>query len=279
MRRAIQFTKMQASGNDFIIIERSAVAELNASRLAQELCDRAYGIGSDGLIIYECVGEQPIEVDFYNPDGTPDICGNGMRCLAGLVVTLDKRKAATTFELNAHGNFVEVMATLNPIKTQILLSAPQFSPELVPLSGLNELFDAPLQLAGHSFKISALNTGSTHCVIFVPNLANAAFEEIGSALECHRLFPQRTSVELVEVINRNTVIARVWERAIGETPACGTGAAAIAVVGNKLQVTDSEITVKFPGGALQVTITESGRPLLCGDVEIVFLGELPARAD
>ena len=273
MHSSIKFTKMQAAANDFILLDRRNLPSQDFGLLARNMCDRAFGIGSDGLIVFDCAADRPIIVDFFNPDGTPDVCGNGMRCLAGLLVTRGDREANTPFMLNAASSPIEVAACPKTRRAQVLLPLPSFDPNVVPTCAQTILINSPIEVVGHRINITALNTGSTHCVIIVSNLEQAAFEEIGAALECHQLFPQRTSVNLVEVIDRTSVKARVWERAIGETPACGTGACAIAVVCARLDLTDSALKVEFPGGILHVEITANGQPLLSGCVEIVYSGE------
>lgn len=272
MRPQLEFTKMQSAGNDFILLELAQARPYNSSILAKKMCDRAFGIGSDGLIVYETLGNRSVNIFFYNPDGTPDVCGNGMRCLAGFLVASGLRNPGEAFLINTQTSSVEVQATLEPFTAQILLSQPTYEPTEVPTSSQKILFDSEIELNGETLRISALNTGSTHCVIVVPDLAAAKFEEIGAALEHHPLFPQRTSVELVEVISRKELKSRVWERAIGETPACGTGACAIALVCKQLNLSDSQVTIVYPGGRLNVEIQANGQPLLSGNVEIVFKG-------
>ena len=273
MQPSIHFTKMQAAANDFVLLDRANFSSVDMSTLARQLCDRALGIGSDGLILFECADNQPVKMDFFNPDGSPDVCGNGMRCLAGLLVAQNQRRANDPFSLSTGGTLYDVAACNVSMRAQVLLPIPSFDPKIVPTTSLQPIFNSSLKVAGRDVKISAINTGSTHCVIIVDNLESSAFEQLGQALECHQLFPQRTSVDLVEVINRDNVKARVWERAIGETPACGTGACAIALVCERLGLTGSNLHVSFPGGLLEVEIGQGGRPLLRGGFEIVFTGK------
>jgi diaminopimelate epimerase len=261
-----------------VLIEAEAAQGLDYRMLAQRLCCRPFGIGADGLLVMERGARAPVRMRMFNPDGTEDFCGNGLRCAAryayeqGFVDT-------PAFALETlGGQVVPVQIHLGEegvvaISTHLL--PPRFHPREIPALAEGEFIeDYPLTVAGRTVRIACVNTGTTHTIIFDATLPDdALFLEVSPRIETHPMFPERTSVLWAVVASRDEIRVRIWERGVGETLGCGSGAAAVAVLAHRAGWVDPEVAVMSKGGTLQVRPQPDG-VMLTGQASHVFRGEV-----
>ncbi len=275
---------MQGVGNDFVVIDGRKLTHIDWASVAVEVCQRRIGIGADGLLVIENSDTADLKMRMFNPDGSPDVCGNGLRCVAryaferGLTnkpkfeieTLIDVRPAEIL--LDANGRFSGVTVGMNH---------PQFQAKDIPINASGSLLNYPLELPdGTTLKISAVSTGSTHSVTFVSELPNdATFLRISPQVENHPIFPERTSLMWCKRESPTQLRIRIWERGAGETWGCGTGACAAAVMA-KMHTGGSDtepITVSSIGGDLVID-WEMGKPIqMTGPAKFVFDGtfEMP----
>ncbi len=283
MADRLPFTKMQGIGNDFIVVDARNGISLDWSALSPEICDRHTGIGADGLLVLENTRFADVVMRMYNPDGTPDVCGNGLRCLSRYVFETDKvstdiLKVATLAGVRTATCLHTSDSTDCCDQISVEMGEPRFLPADIPARlGSNEVFDFPLDLGdGGSLTITALSTGSTHAVSFVQELpTDSVFFAVSPIVEQHPAFPERTSLMWCVVEGRSRIRLRVWERGVGETLGCGTGACAAAVAAIKHGFVDSDkpVTVASGGGELHITWQPGSQIHMRGPAEYVFTGE------
>ena len=269
----IKFTKMQATGNDFIIIETSKSRSWAA--LARAMCERRFGVGADGIILVMPSKKADIRMRMFNPDGSEaEACGNGTRCLVRYVID---RGLVGCREMT-----IETLGGLRKARPagkliQVDMGEPIFKSGLIPVKAVcDTVIDRPLAIGGRRLKLTCLSMGNPHAVAFIDEPADKfPLEVIGPQVENHRFFPNRVNFEIANVINVHTIRARVWERGAGETLSCGTGACAIAVAARLHRFCDKEVNVELPGGTLTVYWDGKGEVKLTGPAEKVFDGEWP----
>ncbi len=270
----MKFAKMQATGNDFILIE-AGKRERNWPSLAKAMCHRHFGVGADGLILVLPSKAADIAMRFFNPDGSEaEACGNGLRCLAryaidrGYPKELAVETSAGVRRARAQGGLI-----------QVGMGAPRFKPEEIPmLAGkqLDIIIDYPIAVQGRKLFLTCLSMGNPHAVCFLDKpVASFPLLRIGPKVEKHLIFPNRVNFEVANILSRKEVRARVWERGAGETLSCGTGACAIAVAARLHNFVDSPVDVTLPGGTLTVDWDGAGEVMLSGPAELVFWGEWP----
>jgi diaminopimelate epimerase len=280
---ALHFTKMQGIGNDFVVVDGRFATYTDWSALALELCDRNTGVGADGLLVLDVTTIADVMMRMYNPDGTPDVCGNGLRCVAryaidrGIVAgdTLTIVTLAGIRTASAVRGEDGIIASIT-----VGMGAPRFDPPSVPVRiGAAEMVDYALDLGGgKSFVVSALSTGTTHSVALVDELPDdETFFTVSPLVECHPLFPDRTSLMWCKPEGDNRLSLRVWERGAGETFGCGTGACASAVNAIRHGLADSSrpVRVRSKGGELEIRWIEGQEIEMSGPAEYVFEGVFP----
>lgn len=268
----LQFTKMQTVGNDFIIINWEK-EELSWSLISKRLSDRHFGIGADGLIVILPSDVSDYRMRMFNPDGTEDMCGNGLRCSVRVFSELK----------NPKGNDIEI-ETISGIKRakiidrddwtiEVNLGEPVLDPKKIPvLLDFSPIIDYPLVVKDKIFNTTIVSTGTTHSVIFHKNLTEEIFKKYSPIIENHPLFPDRTSVIWVIDEDHRELKIRIWERGVGETLGCGTGACA-AVVAKILRGEENlKYKVTSKGGTLYVEWKDRKDIFLSGKVEKVFEG-------
>ncbi|MCL2817093.1 MAG: diaminopimelate epimerase [Clostridiales bacterium] len=273
----MRFAKMHGLGNDFILLNGFAEPPPEPlSVLARRLCHRRLGVGADGLIVLSPSRGADFRFSIFNADGSQaEMCGNGMRCAA---LFAKSEGLATGFEYEA-----ETLAGL--IRTRITdaasglvevdMGVPVLAAEKIPalLPG-NPPFALPLAAGGWEFRVTALSMGNPHCVVFVEDVESFPVEEFGPLLERHEVFPARANVEFVQVCSPEKIKMRVWERGVGVTLACGTGACAAAAAAFLNGHTGRRVEVCLPLGSLSLHWRESdGRMMMTGPAEKVFEGE------
>lgn len=291
----ISFTKMHGLGNDFIVIDGRFLNKINYKALALKYCERNFGIGADGIIVLEKSKTADFKMIIYNADGSrPQICGNGLRCLAKYIYDKGLSKNnPLNIETDAGIKTAKLFIKNKKITSiEISLGEPIFDPRLIPVNppsprrgeGVKhkKIFNYPLKINNQSFKINCVSMGNPHCVIFSSSLslspAGRGLGE-GDILTCaetisnHPTFPQKTNVEFVEIVNKSHINVFVYERGAGTTLACGTGAAASAVISILIKNLNRKLKVTLPGGDLFVRWDKKTNEVyLKGHAETVFKG-------
>ncbi len=271
----IKFTKMHGLGNDFMIIDGiNQNFEPNSEQL-KAWADRHFGVGFDQLLLVE--ESQLTEAEFkyriFNADGSEvEQCGNGARCFARFV----REKGLTTHSVipveTAKG--VITLEMMNETDVRVNMGPPVFSPELIPLNASAQAqYDIDFQ--GEKIKFSAVSMGNPHAVIIVDDINIAQVESIGEHIQSSNLFPQSVNVGFMQIMDEQNIKCRVFERGVGETIACGTGACAAVVAGIKLNCLSANVSVHLPAGSLEIQWQGNNEPVfMTGTTASVFEGEL-----
>jgi diaminopimelate epimerase len=280
---SIRFTKMHGLGNDFILInclecKLRESAEGGLPELARKICDRHFGVGSDGLILALPSKAASFRMRIFNSDGSEaEMCGNGLRCFASFVrdegLTSERELLVETLagikkaDLTVKGGKVE--------SVRVDMGAPLLDRKDIPMKGSgSRAIGEKIRLMGERIEATCLSMGNPHCVVFVDKVDTFPVEKMGPALENHNLFPRRTNAEFVQVISQSELRMRVWERGAGETLACGTGASAAVVAASLTGRTGRRVVVHLPGGDLKIEWNASDDHVyMTGPVETVFRGE------
>jgi len=284
---SINFTKLQATGNDFILID---VRNINQDwrRLAQDMCHRHFGIGADGLILLMNSDLADFAMKIINSDGSEaQVCGNGLRCFAKYVVDNSLFKGTNlTVATMAGVKPIQVFMSQGKVtRAKVNMGAPLFKAEEIPVIidqdekredelDIKLMLNYSLNMEGNILSLSFVSMGNPHAVSFLTSsVADFPLSQIGPKVERHSMFPERINFEIARVLDRVKIEARVWERGAGETLACGSGACAIAVVGQLKGYNDKEVDIILPGGNLTINWDGVGDVYLTGPVEEVFCGE------
>lgn len=272
---SIPFTKVQAIGNDFVLFHAEDILHLDWPTLAIEACERHFGIGADGMLVVDLLSPSFGQLRMFNADGSEDFCGNGLRCAVHHAVT--RLGANPELQFEQLGQLVP--CHYQPSGTMIELPAARFDPASVPLSTDNELWAEPVEVAGATYTLHSLSTGSTHTIIFREDaVGDAEFFEVSPLLETNSLFPSRTSIMWTHCTGQDELQIRIWERGVGETQGCGTGATAAAIAWMRQRDQGGSIRVTSPGGSLVVKAEAWVGPIqLIGTASEVFSGELNLR--
>lgn len=303
----MKFTKMQGCGNDYVYIngfQEKILAE-EKPELVRRLSDRHFGVGGDGVIFINPAEEADFEMEMYNADGTrSEMCGNGIRCVAKYVYDkgLTDSEHITVVSAGQIKYLSMVIKRQHPWdrgtvkRVRVNMGSPVLKPELIPIKlednigriSETTLSDAgsagksgdtvvnePIEVKGKQYRMTCVSMGNPHAVIFTENVRNLELEQIGPAFENHTCFPKRVNTEFVEILDRQHVFMRVWERGAGETLACGTGCCATAVACVLNGLTEPDITVELSGGELQIEWDrEQNLVYMTGPAETVFEGEI-----
>lgn len=273
----LKFWKMHGLGNDFIVInnKNNRINDEEAASLAKRLCDRKFAVGADGILFLSKSIVADIRMRIFNSDGSEaEMCGNGIRCFAKYCY---ENKVVRKPELSVETLAGIIRAWLT-IENQVVTSVkvdmglPVIKRGAIPMQGTGTCLNEELCVKNQIYRITCLSMGNPHCVIFVDNVENFPVAEVGQKIETDSLFPNKTNVEFVQVINRSEVKVRVWERGCGETLACGTGACASAVAGKLLNLLDSAVTVHLLGGDLKTDYGD--HVFMTGPAERVYKGKL-----
>ncbi len=277
----MRFAKLHGAGNDYIYVNGFETDVADPSALAVRASDRHFGIGADGLILAlpPTAGGQ-VRMRIFNADGSEArMCGNGIRCLAkfaverglaeGDVVRVETPAGIRDVRLIRDGDRI--------VGGSVGMGRPVLTPADIPVSLEGDrAVDVPITIDGHEMRMTCVGMGNPHAVFYVASAADWPLETLGPKIERHALFPERVNAHVVEVVSREEVIVRTWERGSGATLACGTGASAVAVAGVLTGRTGRAILVHVPGGDLEVEWPEEQAEVrLTGPVEEVFTGRFP----
>ncbi len=277
---AIDFTKYQGLGNDFILVDnRSSSEPVITNQQAVKLCDRHFGIGADG-VIFALPGENGSDYSMriFNSDGSePEMCGNGIRCLAQFIADLEgTSNDSDRYRIHTLAGMITPQLMPNH-QVKVDMGVPKLLSVEIPTtlgSGDQKVIDLPLQVAGKSWDVTCVSMGNPHCVTFVADVAAVALEVIGPQFEHHSAFPQRINTEFIQVVRPDYLKMRVWERGAGVTLACGTGACAALVAAVLTGRSDRTATVELPGGCLEIEWSASDRLYMTGPATPVFTGKI-----
>ncbi len=276
----IEFTKYHGLGNDFILIDNRASTEprLTAEE-AVRWCDRHFGIGADG-VIFALPGQDGTDytMRIFNSDGSePEMCGNGIRCLARFIADLEgvEPHASVTYRIHTLAGVMMPKREADGLVTVDMGEPHLLAAEIPTTLGQpdEKVINQLLEVAGQSWSVTCVSMGNPHCITFVEDVGAIPLEAIGPQFECHPVFPKKTNTEFIQVIRPDYLKMRVWERGAGITLACGTGACASLVAAVLTGHSDRRATVELPGGPLQIEWSASNNHLyMTGPAEKVFAG-------
>jgi len=278
----IEFKKYHGLGNDFILLDNRQQAEpLISPEKAVEWCDRHFGIGADG-VIFALPGEDGTDytMRIFNSDGSePEMCGNGIRCLARFLANLETAETGSSRPVYKVQTLAGVMVLQMQADGQVTvdMGMPRLLAEEIPTTlaeAGTKVIDQPLEVAGQTWQVTCVSMGNPHCITFVDHVATIPLEQIGPQFENHPVFPKRINTEFIEVVRSDYLKMRVWERGAGITLACGTGACASLVAAVLNGKSDRRATVELPGGPLQIEWNETDQHLyMTGPATLVFAGQ------
>lgn len=277
LKMKIKFTKMQAFGNDYVYIDAIHQQLSNLNELAIWLSDRHFGIGGDGMVLI-CPSEYcDFRMRIFNPDGTEaEMCGNALRSTAMFAYFhgLTQKEKLTIETLG--GNKIVYLETEQGkvINIHAMIGAPQLAAAKVPvITGQSIFLNQPINVLGRTYLASCISWGNPHTVIAEDTLDQLEIEKYGPAIENHALFPARTNVTFAQVVDRNHIRIREWERGCGETIGCGTGCCSAVVVLHMLGLCERRVEVEQIGGVLLVEWDDRNEVHMIGPSHVVYQGE------
>ena len=271
------FWKMQGLGNDYIVVDskKQRISEQQIPKLAKKLCQRRFSIGADGLLIVCPSNVADVKMRIFNADGSEaEMCGNGIRCFSkycyenGIVLK-------NPFNVETLSGIKQIWLTIKDSEVysvKVDMGAPNWERSALSIQGQGTFINETLEIDNKPYTITCLSMGNPHCIIFVEKVEEFPVNIIGPIVENYKAFPYRTNVAFVQILNRNELKVRVWERGCGETLACGTGTCAAVAAANRLGRVNNNVTVHLLGGDLKVEVGKT--LLLIGAAEKVFEGTL-----
>lgn len=277
----MKFSKFQGTGNDFIVIDGRGIRR-NWGQLARKVCNRHFGIGADGLLVVMPSHRADLRMRIFNSDGSEaETCGNGLRCFARYAID---RRLVSGPELS-----IETLAGIKHARANLRRGAvasvtvgmgmPNFATSAIPVNIEQTDIKAPvldylLDVSGQKIALTFVSMGNPHAVTFVNEpVVEFPLDNIGPSIEKHPMFPNRTNFEVARVIDERTIEVRVWERGVGETLACGSGACAVAVASYLHRFSGDDVDIRLPGGTLNILWPGKGEVMLTGPAVEVFTGE------
>ncbi len=275
----LKFTKMHGAGNDYIYVNGFTQTIENPSELALAISDRHFGIGSDGLVLILPSDKADIRMQMFNSDGSEaEMCGNASRCVGKYAFDnglTDKTKIS--LETKAGIKYISLLeGDAKARKVTVDMGEPILDAETIPVvADKSPVLNLPLTIDGKVWEMTCVSMGNPHAVTFTEGIKDLDLPVIGPKFEKNPVFPRKTNTEFIEVVDRNTLNMRVWERGAGETLACGTGACASAVAAVLNGFTDRKVTIHLLGGDLEVEWRETdNRVYMTGEAVTVFEGEI-----
>jgi diaminopimelate epimerase len=275
----LEFTKYQGLGNDFILVDnRNSTTPKVTPEQAIALCDRHFGIGGDG-VIFALPGQDGTDytMRIFNSDGSePEMCGNGIRCMARFIADLEGANAKESYTIHTLAGLIVPKLTADGQVT-VDMGKPRLTASEIPttLAGADgQSIDQPLTVAGQTWQVTNVSMGNPHCITFVDDVAKIDLEKIGPQFEYNPAFPQRTNTEFIEVVRPDYLKMRVWERGAGITLACGTGACAALVAAVLNGKSDRACTIALPGGPLLIEWAADNKIFMTGPAERAFTGSV-----
>ncbi|MGD1907368.1 MAG: diaminopimelate epimerase [Leptolyngbyaceae cyanobacterium] len=285
---AIAFSKYHGLGNDFVLVDnRHQTEPLITAEQAVKWCDRNFGIGADG-VIFALPGQAGTDYTMrsFNSDGSePEMCGNGIRCMAQFIAGLETADGQAPDQAQAYA--IHTLAGVITPKLRadgqvtVDMGEPSLLAEQIPTTlgaAGDKVVNTSLQVGENTWSVTCVSMGNPHCITFVKDVAAIDLAQLGPKFEHHSAFPQRINTEFIQVVSRDYLKMRVWERGAGPTLACGTGACAALVAGVLTDHCDRTATVELPGGPLQIEWSNDNRVYMTGPAQRVFAGEMTELA-
>ena len=275
----MKFTKMHGIGNDYVYVNCFEESVKNPAEVSKFVSYRHFGIGSDGLILISPSAIADFRMNIYNADGSQaEMCGNGIRCVAKYVYDYGLTdKTEISVETLAGIKYLRLQVENGKVASvEVNMGAPILEPKEIPVAvEESPVVNVPVEVKGKIYHMTCVSMGNPHAIIFMNNVKDLDIAAIGPYFENHTVFPKRTNTEFVEVLDRNTVNMRVWERGSDETLACGTGACATTVACILNDKTENEVTVHLLGGDLKIRWDrEANQVYMTGPATVVFDGEI-----
>lgn len=266
----MRFTKAHGAGNDFVLFEDLGDSWHPTSAFVAAVCDRHTGVGADGIIRIAPSTTADVFMDYWNADGqVAEMCGNGIRCVGRYLWDRDLRSGEHMRVDTRAG--VKHLQLLPDGRVKVDMGAPILERAQIPMAGDGDPLHTKIEALGYTFEAACVSMGNPHCVLFLDE--EVPFEQLGPAIETDPIFPAKTNVEFTTVLNQREVQVRVWERGVGETQACGTGACATAVAAHLRGLTGRQVAVHLPGGTLEIDWTDE-TVFMTGPVLETFTGVL-----
>lgn len=262
------FCKMQGTGNDFVLIDCTKNDfQYSLNILSKYLCDRHYGVGADGIILIEKSDIADFKMRIFNQDGSEaEMCGNGIRCFAKYVFEKEM--------INQSKFTIETLAGIKKVELE-LENKKAISVKVDMGRPMIDNIKYIIEIEERQYQIYPVSMGNPHAVCFVKNVDEFEVNKIGPILENYKYFPQKTNVEFVEILDNETIKVRVWERGVGETNSCGTGACASAIISMKKKFIQNKVITQLRGGNLEINYDKNNDVIyLKGPAEIVFEGKI-----
>jgi diaminopimelate epimerase len=282
MTRMLDFTKMHGAGNDFVVLDGIAGALPPLASFSQQISDRHLGIGADQILVLRESKDADFRMEIYNADGSQvEMCANGIRALYKFLrdhgyTTADEIRVETL------SGIVRPRWVGNDT-IRVDMGQPILAPEKIPTtlgSGPGPLLDCPLDLGDESLVLSAVSMGNPHAVVVVDDVDAYPVEQVGPRIENHVAFPNRVNVEFVQIVSRERIRQRTWERGTGETLACGSGACAVGVASMLRGVVDEKVAIELRGGELTIEWRGGETSVfMTGPAAEVFTGRWPVEED
>ena len=274
----MKFTKMHGCGNDYVYVNLFEEKIDNPAELSIKVSDRHFGIGSDGLITIGPSDVADFRMRIYNADGSEaEMCGNGIRCVAKYVYDHKMTdKTEISVESGAGIKYLTLFVEQGKVEqVRVDMGEPILEPAQIPvLAEGDKVVDEPIEVCGKTWNMTCVSMGNPHAVVFVDNVADFEIEKYGPHFEKHERFPKRTNTEFVEIISREEINMRVWERGSDETWACGTGTCASVMACILNNRTDNKVLVHLRGGDLTIEYNEKTNHIfMTGPATEVFRGE------
>lgn len=277
----MMFFKMQGLGNDYVYIDCINGKEpIDIKNLTRKLSNRHFGVGSDGLILLCKSKVADLKMRMFNSDGSEaQMCGNGIRCVAKLAYELGLIcEEITTIETLSGIKTLKLNIVKGKVKTvEVDMGAPILEATKIPVSSSAKIEDkkvkAEVKVKNRKIELTCVSMGNPHAVTFVNNIKNFKVAEYGPILENADIFPEKANIEFVEVVDKNNIKMRVWERGSGETLACGTGACSSVVASSLNGYTERKVNVQLLGGNLEIEWKPNNHVHMTGPAVTVFKGE------
>ncbi len=272
--KALKFVKMHGLGNDFIVLDALKAKLPPIKKLAKQMCDRRAGIGADQILVLVASKKADFGMQIFNADGSEvEMCGNGLRCLAKFIID-NKLSKKTELTIETASGIQKITALPKNLFT-VNMGEPALRAPEIPVKLNGRVINRTIRIEGGEFRVTCVNMGNPHCVLFIDDLENYGVAKTGAMIERSKLFPKKTNVEFVKLVDDNTIEMRVWERGAGETLACGSGACAAVVASVLNGYTKRKVRVKLAMGHLDIEWDrESHHVLMTGPAETVFEGSI-----
>lgn len=268
-----QFVKMHGLGNDVVLFDCQKNIFSNPAHIARKVLNRHTGVGGDQMVLLTRSRKADFGMRIFNQDGSEaEMCGNGIRCLARYIRDA-KLSVKKELKIETPAGIRGVKFSGNSVEAD--MGEPQMKGKDIPVNLSGRVINRPLKIETKDFRITCVSIGNPHCVVFHEDVAHFPVDRYGPLLENYHIFPRRTNVSFVNVVSKNELQMRIWERGVGETKSCGTAACAAAVAGVLNGFAERKVTILQPGGKLEVEWDRKDNHIyLRGPAETVFKGSI-----